>query len=63
MKTFENNQLTQGAIRNYEDTGRSRFHVHLDDVCDVLSTFVFPHIRDLLDEQYFEKLVIASAEP
>ena len=30
---------------------------------DVLGTFVFPHIRDLSNQQYFEKLGIDSAEP
>ena len=55
--------MTQEAIRNYEDIGRSEFHFHLDDAGDVLGSFVFPHIRDLEDQQYLEKLDIASAEP
>ena len=29
LKTSENNRLTQEAIRNYEDGGRSGFHFHL----------------------------------
>ena len=33
-----------------------------DDVSDLLGTDVFPHIRDLEDQQYFKKLDIATAE-
>ena len=62
IKTSENNRLTREAIHNYEDTSRSRFHFHTADVGDVLGTYVFPHIRDLADQQYFEKLDTASAE-
>lgn len=61
-KTSENKRLTQEAIRNYEDTGRSGFHFHLDDVSDMLGTFVIPHIRDLEDQKYFKKLAIATAK-
>ena len=63
IKTSENNWLTHEAICNYKDTGRSGFNFHPSDAGDVLGNFVFPHIRDLSDQQYFEKLNIASAEP
>ena len=63
IKTSESNRLTREAICNYEDTCRSRFHFHLDDVGDLLGTYAFLHIRDLEDQQYFEKLDIASDEP
>ena len=62
IMTFENNRLTREAIRNYEDAGKCGFHFHLDDVRDVLGTFVFPHISDLSEQQYFEKLDIACAK-
>ena len=62
VKTSENKRLTQEAIRNYENTGRSGFHFPPDDVGDLLDTFVIPHIRDLDDQRYFQNLDITSAE-
>ena len=62
VKTAENERLTQEAIRNCEDTGRSGFHFHPDDVGDLLHTFVIPHIRDLDDQRYYQYLDMATAE-
>ena len=53
IKTLEDKRLTKEAIRNYEDTGRSRFDFHPDDTGDMLDTFVIPHIRAVEDETYF----------
>ena len=47
FKNEQNKRATQEAIRDYEDTGRSGFHFHPDDIGDLLHTFVIPHIRDL----------------
>ena len=61
-KIAEDKRLTQEAIRNYGGIGRSGFHFHLDDISDLLSTFVIPHIRDLDNKRYFQNLDIATAE-
>ena len=54
--------MTQEAIRNYEDTGRSGFCFHHEDIGDLLHTFVNPHIRDLDDQRYYYNLDMATAE-
>ena len=45
VKTKQDKRKTQEAIRNYEDTGRSSFRFHPDDISDLLHTFIIPHIR------------------
>ena len=52
----------QEAIRNYEDTSRSGFCFHLDDISDLLRTFVIPHIHDLDDQRYYYNLDMATTE-
>ena len=63
VKTAENKCSTQEAIRNYEDTGRSGFQFHPDDIGDLLHTYVIPHIRDLDDQRYYYNLDMATTEP
>ena len=62
VKTAKNKRLTQEAIRNYEDIGRSGFHFHPYDMGDVLHSFVIPHIRDLNDQRYYQNLDMATVE-
>ena len=62
IKTSESKHLMQEAIRNYKDTGRSGFHFHHDDVGGMLDTFIIPHICNLEDQRYFQKLGIATTE-
>ena len=54
---------TQEAIRDYDDTGRSSFYFHPEDIGDLLHTFIFPHIRDLADRQYYFDLDMETAKP
>ena len=53
VKAEQDKRRTQEAIHNYEDTGRSSFQFHPDDIADLMHTFVIPHIRDLDDQQYY----------
>ena len=62
-KTKQDKRKTQEAIRNYEDTGRSSFRFHPDDIGDLLHTFIIPHIRDLDNQQYYYNLNMATAKP
>ena len=62
VKAVENKCSTQEAIRNYENTSRSGFRFHPDDVGDLLDTFVVPHIRDLDDQRFFQNLDMANAK-
>ena len=62
VKSEQNKRATQEAIRNYEDTGRSGFQFHPDDIGDLLHTFVIPHIRDSDDQRYYYNLDMAIAE-
>ena len=52
----------QKAICNYEDTYRSGFQFHPDDIDDLLHTYVIPHIRDSDDQRYYYNLDMATAE-
>ena len=54
---------TQEAIRDYDDTGRSSFYFHPEDIGDLLHTFIIPHIRDLADRQYYFDLDMETAKP
>ena len=52
----------QEAIRDYNDTRRSSFCFHPDDISDLLHTFIIPHIRDLDDRQYYFDLDMDTAK-
>ena len=49
VKLEQEKRKTQEAIRDYDDTGRSSFSFHPEDISDLLHTFIIPYIRDLDD--------------
>ena len=63
VKSEQDKRRTQEAIRDYDDTGRSSFSFHPEDVGDLLHTFIIPHIRDLDDRQYYFELDMNTAKP
>ena len=63
VKAEQDKRKTQESIRNYEDTGRSSFQFHPDDIADLMHTFVIPHIRELDDQKYYSDLDMATALP
>ena len=63
VKAEQDKRKTQESIRNYEDTGRSSFQFHPDDIADLMHTFVIPHIRDLADRQFYSDLDMDTAKP
>ena len=63
VKAEQDKRKTQEAIRNYEDTGRSSFRFHPDEIADLMHTFVIPHIRDPDDQRYYHNLDMATALP
>jgi len=63
VKAEQDKRRTQEAIRNYEDTGRSSFQFHPDDIADLMHTFVIPYIRNLDDQKYYSDLDMATALP
>ena len=63
VKLEQDKRRTQEAIRDYDDTGRSSFRFHPDDISDLLHTFIIPHIRDLDDRQYYFDLNMDTAKP
>ena len=62
VNTEQNRRATQEANCNYEDTCRSSFLFHSDDLADLFHTFVIPHIRDLDDQRYYYDLDMATAK-
>ena len=63
VKAEQDKRRTQEAIRNYEDTGRSTFRFHPEDLGSLFDTFITPHISDLDDQQYHSDLDMATAKP
>ena len=63
VKLEQDKRRTQEAIRDYDDTGRSSFSFHPEDIGDLLHTFIIPHIRDLDDRQYYFDLDMETAKP
>ena len=63
VKLEQEKRKTQEAIRDYDDTGRSSFSFHPEDIGDLIHTFIIPHIRDLDDRQYYLDLDMNTAKP
>ena len=59
----QNKRKTQEAIRDYDETGRSSFQFHPQNISDLLHTFVIPHIRNSADRQFYFDLDMDTAKP